>query len=111
MLQFLLRRLHARREQGAPRPYLRLHELPAWIRVAQDIGAAVGLMNDTNFGHPNRFKDRVFVEIQDAMATTTCPTKKLFIAMGVRFRQSPRKLASNLAAARPTKWPAALVGL
>ena len=45
------------------------------------------------------FHDRVSVEIKDAMDSKRDPVKRAYIAMAVRFRNSPRQMADNLAKA------------
>lgn len=107
--RYLLQHLHLRRQQGARKPYLRKHELPSKIRLAHDIDAALKLMNGTKFGHPDRFADRVSGEVEGAMRATRDHTFKALLSMAVRFRQSPRGLASDMARGGLVKWKTAMM--
>ena len=61
-------------------------------------------MNRTKFGNPNRFDDRVSVEVQNAMKATVDGVFQILIAMGVRYRSSPRGLAAEMLRAGRTQW-------
>ncbi|CAK0875051.1 unnamed protein product [Prorocentrum cordatum] len=94
--QRLLAKLHERREQRAPKPLLRRSILPEWVLAAADIDQAIRIMNSTRFGNPDRFKDRVAVEILGAARRVRDPSAQAAVCMGVQYRQSPRDLAAHL---------------
>ncbi|CAK0797684.1 unnamed protein product, partial [Prorocentrum cordatum] len=85
-----------RREQRAPKPVLRRSILPEWVLAAADIDQAIRIVNSTRFGNPDRFKDRVTVEILGAARRVRDPRAQATVRIGVPYRQSPRGLAAHL---------------
>ena len=98
MFQIMLAELHKGRELGNARPWLRADMLPPWIRKAGagGLNGAIAIMNDTKFGNPDRYKDRVSCEVSEVLQQTTNNTRAAAIALAVRFKCSPRGLAGRL---------------
>ena len=67
----MLARLHDGRLRGHVRPWLRRAHLPASVSGARDADRVIQLMNDTTFGHPDRYLDAVSLEILAAMTSAS----------------------------------------
>ena len=57
----LLELLHRNRIANKPRPWLRMEALPKHIceKGCEDLAVVLDLLNNTKFGHPDRYMDRV----------------------------------------------------
>ena len=106
--QYLLAELHSRREadpRRLQRPYLRMSRLPKAM-LSEDLGAVVECMNGTCFCAPDRYKDRVSLEILAALQTKAADQQlKVAYSICVRYMMSPRGLALRLANAGRAELP------
>ena len=94
--------LHARREKGATRPWLKMSDVPLKQQsCSKGLAEVIAVMNGTRMGHLDRYEDRVSREVLTAIGRKRSLSERVAVAAGVRFLQSPRGLASKLAAASP----------
>ena len=102
----MLRILHKGREEKSPRPWLQRQSLPQWILDAspRDLEEVIVIMNSTKFCHPDRFQDRVSLELQEVLRSVRCSGRAAAIALAVRYKCSPAGLATALAGRPPTKF-------
>jgi hypothetical protein len=91
--------LHRERMVGKPRPWLRMTKEVKGItkNVPKDATEAViEIMRTTRFCHPDRYLDRVSLEIEEAVVACGSMSRALAIAISVRFKGSPKGLAGAL---------------
>jgi len=62
-----------------------------------DLDESIRVMNKSTFCHPDRFKDAVSKQVLDAMKRSCCQVRAIAVSLAVRYKSSPRDLASKLA--------------
>ena len=68
----LLTLMHQRRQGGAAKPWLTVRDMPDNAGVpSAEAKLAINIMRTTKFSHPDRYQDRVSMEILDAMGVRT----------------------------------------
>ena len=97
-----------RRLAKAPRPWLRVEDVPKNAGIPDEEQAkVVDLMCNTKFGHPDRYKDRV--SILRAMKQSN-KTQAVAISVTVGFKSSPREWAQKLVKADSCKFKELVAG-
>ena len=99
----LLGMMHKRRLAKAARPWLRVTDVPQDAGVPEaEAALIVSIMRDTKFGHPDRYQDACSKEILSAMRSSCCKARSVAVSLAVRYKSSPRDLASKLVKATKT---------
>jgi len=96
----LLTLMHQRRQGGAAKPWLTVRDMPDNAGVpSAEAKLAINIMRTTKFSHPDRYQDRVSMEILDAMRRTDSINRAIAISLAVRYKSSPRCLSAALVSA------------